>query len=158
MALWFVFLLFQFTHHFAYCQINFCQKNCFANEVYSANVSQCQNTCFNVDFNSTSNCVTAPGCVCKAGYIRDQDNFQCIPLRSCSIRKGHKNCPDNEYYTDCDAGCPKTCQTRNVAIRCRCVSGCACRTGFVRSDITFQCIPIDQCQSEMFKFFEICES
>lgn len=146
MALQLVFLIFPLLFWPSNCQINFCAKNCPANEVYSNEVSQCQNTCFNQNFNQTFKCVTAPGFVCKSGYIRDQETFKCIPINSCSLKRGSKHCPTNEFYSDCD--CFKTCQNRNIAVKCDCVQGCACRTGYVRSDVNFQCVPEKNCSSQ----------
>lgn len=118
------------------------------NEVFSLNVSQCHNTCFKKDFNQTSDCQRGPGCVCINGFVRNQDSYKCVPLKSCADKRGSKECPNNEFYSDCDAVCQKTCQTKNVAVKCRCIAGCACRKGFIRSDVNFQCIPEKLCQSE----------
>jgi hypothetical protein len=145
MTLRFVFVIIPLLLRPSDCQINFCAKSCPANEVYSSEVSQCHNTCFNRDFNETFRCQTAPGCVCKGGYIRDQETFKCIPVNSCSLQRGLKNCPSNEFYSDCD--CFKTCLTRNLAVSCNCRKGCACRTGYVRSDVNFQCVPEASCPS-----------
>lgn len=148
MALWLVILSLQMLFDGSLAQSTFCDKSCPVGEEFSNNVSQCHNTCFNKDFNKTSSCLSSPGCVCKAGYIRNQDTYQCVPISSCLDKRNGKQCADNEFYSDCDAGCPRTCQNRNIAIRCRCVSGCTCRTGYVRSDVNFQCIPISLCQSK----------
>lgn len=150
MALWFVLFGLLFLLQTSLCQVKFCDKSCPVNEVFSRNVSQCQNTCFNQDFNQTSSCTTAPGCVCINGYIRNQDSYKCIPLKYCLDKRGSKQCAENEFYTDCDAGigCQKTCQTRNSVVKCRCVPGCTCRKGFIRSDVNYQCIPEKLCQSE----------
>lgn len=147
MSLQFVLLVFPLLFWPSNCQIKLCEKSCPANEVFSNEVSQCQNTCFNQKFNQTLKCAKSPGCVCIEGYIRDQETYKCIPINSCSLRRGSKHCPSNEFYSDCDAECFKTCQNRNVALNCRCVSGCSCRTGYVRSDINFQCIPEKLCSS-----------
>lgn len=150
MVLWLVILSLLVLFSESLAQVSFCEKSCPVNEVFSYNVSQCQNTCFNQDFNKTSNCVTSPGCVCKAGFIRNHDTYKCVPTSSCLDKRSSKQCADNEFYSDCDAGCPRTCLNRNAVIRCRCVSGCTCRTGYVRSDVNFQCIPINFCQSKNF--------
>lgn len=139
-------LLFHFLNS-TVSQVMFCERNCPANEVYSSNVSQCHNTCFNQNFNTSTQCLTAPGCVCKAGFIRHQDAYNCIPINSCLIKRSQRPCPDNEYVSVCDANCFKTCSNRNV--RCNCVSGCSCRTGYVRSDVTYQCIPETSCYSKL---------
>lgn len=146
--MWFVFLTFQILIQTAFCQTKFCDKSCPINEVFSSNVSQCHNTCFNQDFNQTSNCITEPGCVCIKGFIRNQDSYKCIPLQSCVDKRAVKQCADNEFYSDCDGSCQKTCSNNNAAVRCRCVAGCACRKGFIRNDVNFQCIPEQLCQRE----------
>lgn len=140
-------LVFSILFSLGSCSAKYCAQICPTNEVYSSNVSQCQNTCFYPKFNSTVRCAMGPGCVCRAGYVRHQDTYTCIPIDSCSIRKGAKHCPYNEYFSDCDAECQLSCSTRNAAVKCKCISGCSCRTGFVRSDVTYQCIPERSCQS-----------
>lgn len=147
MTLLFVFLTFQFLFWPCQCQIKFCAKSCPVNEVYLSDVSQCHNTCFNQDFNSTFKCATAPGCVCKENFIRDQETYTCIPTNKCSIRRGSKHCPSNEFFSNTEGNCFKTCQNRNVKFKCPQVSGCTCRTGYLRSDVTFQCIPESYCSS-----------
>lgn len=148
MALLLVLLAFPFLFHSSQCE-TFCEKNCLANEVYSKSVSQCHSTCFDQDLNVTSSCEISPGCVCNQGFIRNHNTYKCVPLSSCLDKRFSKQCPDNEFYSDCDAGCQPTCMKRNLAKQdCRCFKGCACRTGFIRSDITYQCIPIAQCESK----------
>lgn len=154
MALWLVVVFFPLSiFHQSFSQETFCEKSCPINEVFSSNVSQCQNTCYRKEFNKTTTCAINPGCVCRQGFIRNQDSYQCIPLMSCLDKRRPKQCPDSEFYSDCDAGseCQKTCR-RDVATNCNCVGGCVCRTGFVRNEVNFQCIPEELCQGKyLFK-------
>ena len=151
MALWLVTLFLQLFAYQCFGQDIFCEQSCPVNEVFSSNVSQCQNTCYNQNFNMTSKCAVGPGCVCKQGFIRNQDSYQCVPLKTCLDKRYSKQCSDNEFYSDCDAGCQRTCRIRNIVINCNCVAGCACRTRFIRSDVNFQCIPESLCQSSFFQ-------
>lgn len=130
-------------------QHKYCETICPINEVFSSNVSQCQNTCYYKDFNTTTTCSMGQGCVCRQGFIRHQETYQCIPLGLCQDKRSSKQCPTKEFYSDCDAGCQRTCRTRNFALKCtaNCVSACACRTGFIRHDVDYQCIPEQFCQS-----------
>lgn len=147
MAILNVFLAFQFLIHLSFAQTKFCEKSCPIHEVFSKNVSQCHNTCFNQNFNQTAKCSIALGCVCSQGYTRHQETYKCVPLKICDIKKSSKTCPNNEIYSECNAGCQKTCKTRNQQFKCSCVSGCVCKSGFIRSDVNFQCIPEKLCSS-----------
>lgn len=128
------------------CARSFCENSCPPNEVYSQNASQCQNTCFNRKFNETSNCHAGPGCVCEFGYTRHQDSYKCIKTSSCPVKENSKQCSANEVYSDCGAGCFKTCSSQHFNTTCTCKSGCVCKKGFIRSDINFQCIPESSCK------------
>lgn len=130
----------QFLLRSSVCQVKFCDKSCPENEVFQNRVSQCQSTCYNQNFEQSSGCLINPGCVCKPGFIRNQDTYNCIPMATCVDKRGSKQCAINEFWSDCDGACQRTCQNRKSTLKCRCVSGCVCRTGYIRSDINFQCI------------------
>lgn len=147
MALLLLFLAFLFSVQLSVCQTKFCEISCPVNEVFSSNVSQCHNTCFNQNFNQTAKCSTTLGCVCSKGYIRHQDTYKCVPLKYCDSKKTSKSCAANEVYSDCNGGCQKTCKTKNQVFKCKCISGCVCKPGFIRSDVNFQCIPEKLCSS-----------
>jgi Trypsin Inhibitor like cysteine rich domain len=149
MSVWIVILAFQFLCHTTLGEIAYCEKSCPANEVYAAKVSHCKNTCYNQNFNTTANCIMGPGCVCKQGFMRNQDTYKCIPIGTCLDKRSSKQCADNEFWSDCDAGCQRTCQTKGPKQNCGCISGCACRTGYVRNYVDFQCIPENLCQSNL---------
>lgn len=131
----------------AKCQVRYCEKICPTNEVFSYNATQCQNTCFDPTYSQSKNCRVGPACICKNGYIRNQDTYQCVPVSSCTDKRSSKGCPMNEFYSDCDAGCQKTCSSIYSAVQCQCSSGCICRTGYFRSDINHQCQTARECQS-----------
>lgn len=128
-----------------------CDKICTQNQVYSSKVSQCQNTCWNRKFNETSKCQTSPGCVCRSGFVRHPDTYDCILEHQCPKQTNHAQCGKNEVYLICTSnsiGCEKTCDTRKEdSKKCLCKSGCTCKNGYVRSSVTFQCIPSTECES-----------
>lgn len=132
----------------AKCQVRYCEKICSNNEVFSYNVSQCQNTCFESNYSQSKKCPVGPGCTCKNGYIRHQDTYQCIPTTSCYDKRTSKSCPMNEFYSDCDASCQKSCSSIYSTAQCQCSNGCVCRTGYFRSDINYQCQTARDCQSK----------
>lgn len=129
-----------------------CNKSCPKNEVYSRCAGPNQSTCW-FNRNGTideSQCM--PGCVCARRLIRDPNTFACISEYKCpNPPKNPKSCPSNEVYSDCLAGCQRTCETLNVAFKCRCVSGCVCSDGYVRSQFTGQCIPVKECKGKSQK-------
>lgn len=151
MSVWKVILSFTFLLHVVRCQIRFCENSCPANEVFSYNVSQCKNTCYARTLNQTMSCQVGPGCVCKQGYVRNQDTYRCIPTNTCLDKRYPKQCADNEFWSDCDAKCQRTCQTQVAQMNCGgCSSGCVCRTGFVRNVVDYQCIPESDCKGMQF--------
>ncbi|CAG9808156.1 unnamed protein product [Chironomus riparius] len=128
-----------------------CDKICTKNQVYSSKVSQCQNTCWNRKFNETSKCQTSPGCVCKNGFLRHPDTYECVSEHLCPKQTNHAQCGKNEVYLICTSnfiGCEKTCDTRKEdSKKCLCKSGCTCKNGYKRSSVTFQCIPFAECET-----------
>ncbi|KAG5672425.1 hypothetical protein PVAND_002554 [Polypedilum vanderplanki] len=132
------------------CLSTTCDKICPQNEVFSMKVSQCQNTCWNRNFNETSKCKISPGCVCKHGYLRHPDFYQCIAIESCPKQTNHAQCPKNEIYTICTGNsieCEHTCENRNaVTKKCPCKSKCMCKKGFVRNSLNHQCILASSCE------------
>lgn len=139
-----------------------CDKVCPENQVYSSKVSQCQNTCWNRKFNETSKCQTLPGCKCKFGYLRHPDSYECIPESTCPQKTNQVQCGKNEFYSICKNSlreCEKTCDTKNGDLKnCSCKNGCTCKDGYVRSSVTFQCIPKSDCTSMNNFLFLICRS
>ena len=150
MSNWFVFVVLLCYLHTSLCQVKFCEKNCQINEVFSSKVCVQHNTCYEESFNHSSICLIGPGCVCRQGFIRHQDTFQCVPITSCVDKIKPKQCAVNEFFSDCDAACQKTCTNNLNTARCRCVSGCVCRTGYIRSDVNYRCIPENSCRSKFW--------
>ncbi|KAL7011539.1 hypothetical protein ACKWTF_014308 [Chironomus riparius] len=123
-----------------------CDKSCPKWEVYSRCAGPNQPNCFHRHA-STDESQCIPGCVCTRGMIRDPNTFKCISEHKCPNPVNNpKWCPINEVYSDCSAGCQRTCDTLNAVFKCRCIPGCICRDGYVRSQITNQCVPIKSCK------------
>lgn len=144
----------------AYCQeIPLCKTVvCPKNEIFSLSASSCQPTCFSDNYhNFTQGCTEQKGCVCREGFIRDPRTYNCIPLKSCPRKSSKTTCPSNEVYSDTEAGCQLTCSIADVAnpIKCASHSGCMCRHGFVRDDITGKCVSKQSCSSELIFKFEM---
>ena len=126
-----------------------CTDNCASNEVFTfcGGIGKCQRNCMTRNLPINKTCACEPGCQCKPGFIRDY-RFNCIPTNKCPalLPTGNKICPANEAYSDCMAGCQRTCNTLNVAFKCKCVEGCVCNKGYVRSDITNLCVLENDCK------------
>lgn len=127
---------------------------CPKNEIFSvfSGVS-CQRHCFsNTQFSGSSiiGCFTGKYCVCEKGYVRDPKTFTCISEKSCPVKGSDTTCPKNEEYSIRGAGCQPTCwsKARNIQPRCQPADGCICQAGFIRNDITGQCIRLELCKSE----------
>ena len=134
----------------ASCQ-KLCIDSCSLNEVFSEckGAGTCQKTC------STRNttlleCACVSGCICKTGYFRDANTYKCILKSSCPPipKLSSTLCPRNEIYSATLAGCQKTCYTQNIEYKCKPLPGCICKTGYIRSPITNQCILITSCESK----------
>ena len=140
----------------ALCQ-KLCIDSCPLNEVFSEckGGGTCQKTC------STRNttdreCPCVSGCICKTGYFRVANTYKCIKVSSCPpIPKVNSTiCPRNEVYSNSLAGCQKSCYTQNLQFKCIPKPGCICKTGYIRSPITNQCILITSCESKFFFNFK----
>ena len=130
-----------------------CIDSCPLNEVFSEckGAGTCQMTCSTR--NSTiGECECVSGCICKTGFIRDANTYKCIKKSSCPpIPKVNSTiCAKNEVYSVNGAGCQKNCYTQNMQFRCGPKSGCICKSGYIRSPITNQCILKSSCESEYF--------
>lgn len=124
-----------------------CDQNCASNEIYSRCTGPNQRNCWARNLTiADEDCVT--GCVCAPRFIRDPNTYLCIPEDKCPPLPKPWTCPLNEVYSKCNAGCQKTCDTLNVAFKCKCVPGCVCKNGYVRSQISGKCIPIEDCSCE----------
>ncbi|PZC75815.1 hypothetical protein B5X24_HaOG205635 [Helicoverpa armigera] len=89
------------------------------------------------------------GCVCKEGYLRDDDG-NCVAESECKA----VTCPPNEEFSECaNAVCrPLNCTHRGLFVPCPQVSGCdkecICKEGFLR-DKNGDCVPEDQCPPQI---------
>ncbi|XP_047020461.1 zonadhesin-like isoform X3 [Helicoverpa zea] len=89
------------------------------------------------------------GCVCKEGYLRDDDG-NCVAESECKA----VTCPPNEEFSECaNAVCrPLNCTHRGLSLPCPQVSGCdkecICKEGFLR-DKNGDCVPEDQCPPQI---------
>lgn len=129
-----------------------CPLVCVENEVFTeCTLGEFQPNCWNrhIWFDRTTiSC--SPGCECKAGFVRDPDTYKCIDIRTCPKTPANGICPRNEFWSSCGFRCDKSCAfIDNRDLLCRsCVEGCICRNGFVRSQLTGQCIPEKDCNGE----------
>jgi Trypsin Inhibitor like cysteine rich domain len=139
------------------CGLSPCDKKCAQNEEFSINASQCQLTCWRrSEIASSKSCKIIPGCVCKRGFIRHPDSFECVSLDSCPPIMNHAQCPRNEIYLICSGqvrACEKSCDDKgdNIFKSCVCRNGCTCKKGFFRSSLTSQCV--ESCEGNSFTMF-----
>lgn len=125
---------------------------CPNNEVYSSSGSPCQETCYGNEVQENSlGCSIGNFCVCKKGYVRDPRTYKCILIKRCPVKETDTTCPANEEYTEDGAGCQHTCASKASGIQVKCMtkSGCRCKPGFLRNDVTGQCIREKSCPSEL---------
>lgn len=86
------------------------------------------------------------GCYCKSGYVRFHDDcilpIQC-PIRPCGLNEVYRTCG-----TPCQLNCDNYAQRELIEDRCPndiCISGCFCRTGYVRA-LSGLCVLPTRCQ------------
>lgn len=85
------------------------------------------------------------GCECKPGYVKEHQNWTCIPVELCP------KCGENEHFRDCGASCQPTCANyQNTPSHCngryQCQRGCFCNYGYVRDmSSNGTCVPISEC-------------
>ncbi|XP_035227821.1 zonadhesin-like, partial [Stegodyphus dumicola] len=123
---------------------------CKKGEEYQTCGSPCERTCANYRFRIGIKCPIPcePGCFCKDGLVRDS-NGECVETEEC----GKKICGKNEIYKECGTACPANCTNRNPICTEKCVEGCFCMEGFVRST-NGTCVPLSQCPYEICGPFE----
>ena len=134
-----------------------CINSCGINEVFSQceGAGICQKTCFTRN-KETPPCSCTPGCICKKGYIRCPNTYRCILEKYCWTIK---SCPSNEVFSDCNAGCEKTCNTLDSEVECQpCKPGCVCAAGYARFDVSNKCLKKEKCSGNiisLFKMFDV---
>ncbi|CAG2172867.1 unnamed protein product [Oppiella nova] len=85
------------------------------------------------------------GCECRPGYVKEHQNWTCIPVELCP------KCGVNEHFRDCGTNCEPTCTNyQNTPPYCNnkynCKRGCFCDFGFVRDmSQNGTCVPVDKC-------------
>lgn len=127
------------------CGLPLCENNCPFNEVYTnCGGGFCEANCWR---KPNSDCCQE-GCTCKPGLVRDPNTFQCISPDKCPIIAQPRQCPANEVFSECSAGCQVTCENTNEPVICTysCVPGCVCKPNYVRN-VLGQCIPKSCCAS-----------
>ncbi|KRZ87210.1 Cysteine-rich venom protein 6 [Trichinella sp. T8] len=127
-------------------------SSCPENEVFHECGSACPETCDTVSSGferpCTGNCIA--GCFCKNGYVRGYDG-KCIPPEDCG-KPNNDKCGSNEVFMKCGSACPATCdsiRSENI-IPCtkECVSGCFCKSGYVRAS-TGECLAPEACGAHL---------
>jgi hypothetical protein len=118
-----------------------CPTKCKVNEEYSlCGANGCQNTCAKPTFSQVCEGPCTPGCICKQGYLRD-DNGNCVLRNKCP-----PVCKADEVYSVCGTACPLTCDNMDNPPPCikKCVAGCFCKPDLVL-DANKKCILASSC-------------
>ncbi|XP_044742925.1 mucin-5B-like isoform X2 [Chrysoperla carnea] len=136
-------------------------EKCFENETFLDCGSSCPDTCDNYKNPNricTLQCVQ--GCFCKTGLVLNADRKcvspdQCPPVQTCG---------EHEVYKDCGTACPDTCSNLGTKRKCvaKCVKGCFCEDGYVRSDskgcvLPTQC-PVNETCTKPYEQYNPCGS
>nr|QZP43462.1 zonadhesin-like protein 1 [Pseudoips prasinana] len=131
-----------------------CPPVCGKHEVYSNCTNGGRGPYYCSDVGYSTDSVIDPrycteGCVCKNGYVRDDDN-NCIPISNCPSCGGDPNAESG-----CGTYCGQLCTDYNIgAVACSDVcneNGCACRKGYVYDQIVGKCVLPDDCSSPQCK-------
>ncbi|CAH0583154.1 unnamed protein product [Chrysodeixis includens] len=113
------------------------------NEEWNPNPSDCYSEkCSDTDGVCEYVANDKPRCVCKEGYLRNDDQI-CIPKSQCPPGC---NGDRNATFNSCLSACPITCANQNEAFGCIdvCKTGCDCNLGYVLNQDTGLCVkPID---------------
>ncbi|GFR27822.1 uncharacterized protein TNCT_317661 [Trichonephila clavata] len=125
---------------------------CPEGEEYSPCQSHCEGNCVNKgkDIKCILNrhiCVS--GCKCKKGLVRGPDGNCIYPNECPSNPKPEnpvRNCPSNEEYKECSAGCQQNCTNVDSPIPCpnECLPGCVCKENFIRG-MSGKCVEPTEC-------------
>ncbi|KAF5294992.1 hypothetical protein FQA39_LY13302 [Lamprigera yunnana] len=125
-----------------------CEKaNCGPNEKWSECAKlECRETC---QRNKTRNCGECQsGCICKKGYIWDENIRQCVLRSECT-----PECRENQEWNKCGSPCKKNCSNYNDTTACTlpCHSGCFCKEGYVWNKHETECKPVTSCPNRNLK-------
>ncbi|XP_031339683.1 zonadhesin-like [Photinus pyralis] len=121
-----------------------CDKLCGKNEELSncANPA-CRKTCQNRGETKVCAQICQKGCVCKDGYIWDEDRAECVLESECP-----EECGENEVFMVCsDILCRTTCKNFGKTVICPkiCVPGCSCKPGFIWDELQRKCVRRSHC-------------
>ena len=95
-----------------------------------------------------------PGCVCKPGYILDEEDGECIPIDECPMGSTEEpasteptECEENEELQQCGTACPRKCgDAQFIPCIALCeVNVCRCKDGYILDEEDGECIPEDEC-------------
>ncbi|CRK88925.1 CLUMA_CG002526, isoform A [Clunio marinus] len=129
---------------------NVCGLN--AELVTNGKPDECEPTCRKLTPNECPEVGVLTKCVCKAGYVRDNNiDRNCVLIEDCP-----STCKSLETFTNCGSGCGDlTCEVpSHDGLTCPeiCQKGCFCSAGYVR-DSNENCVPCTDCQTGPCKFF-----
>jgi len=114
-------------------------------EIESNCTNSCPASCEDPDKPACRDNYCWRGCECKPGYVKEHQNWTCIPVELCP------KCGPNEHFQDCGTSCEPTCSNyQNTPPYCHshyyCRRGCFCDYGYVRDMAQHgKCVPIDKC-------------
>ncbi|KAJ3659791.1 hypothetical protein Zmor_011462 [Zophobas morio] len=120
---------------------------CAENEEYLDCGTECPQTCLEIFEPRQCSDVCVEGCFCKEGFVRAGESGPCVPRASC---KNVPQCAANEIYTKCAPLCPPTCEEKEPK-PCldKCLDGCVCKEGYIRSVTGGACVPEDTCDIDV---------
>ncbi|GIY22819.1 uncharacterized protein CDAR_275911 [Caerostris darwini] len=137
------------------------QTNCGPNEqpvepdrcVKACSIPTCSNPNPDPSQPCTGNCYS--GCLCKDGYIRDDMSGYCVRPEKCQ-NDPQNTCGPNEQPVEPDR-CVKACSIPTCSnpnpdpsqpCTGNCYSGCLCKDGYVRDDMSGNCVRPKNCQND----------
>ncbi|XP_013134472.1 PREDICTED: zonadhesin-like isoform X2 [Papilio polytes] len=140
---------------------NLCDKKCNdPNAEYKPDKKKCpSDLCRSIvsKFACNPNEQGQPGCVCKSGFLRLNENSTCIPTNQCPEmvnapgNKPPNNCSKPHESLQCVKSCPRprTCIGRFLRYKCfntteACKNECVCDDGYYRNPEGF-CVTSDLC-------------
>ncbi|KAJ8724344.1 hypothetical protein PYW08_015818 [Mythimna loreyi] len=114
------------------------------NAVYSVCPGACPLTCTNPDPQICTEQCLEPGCVCRVGFVLNEDTGKCVERENCPVPV----CEDpNAVYKVCPSACEPTCANPKPEVCTdQCLSpSCVCKEGFVLNEKEGKCTEIINC-------------